>query len=67
MIAAGIGSPLLAPSHGPVELIQQVLEAIGNALPHHVVINPLQDVPESALVFATEASSRPSNCGIHVH
>ncbi len=31
---------------GPVELVQQVLEAVGNPLADHVVVNSLQDIAE---------------------
>jgi hypothetical protein len=50
------------------ELAEELLEPLGNALPYHVIVDPLQDIPKSALVFAAETSSSFTyNMGIRLH
>jgi hypothetical protein len=49
------------------ELIEEVPEPIGNALPYHIIVDPLQDIPKSALVFAAQTSSSFPNMGIRLH
>jgi hypothetical protein len=48
----------LGPRVSPVELVQQVSEAIGHALPDDVVINALKDIAQTSLILATEAACR---------
>jgi hypothetical protein len=50
-----------------IELVQQVLEPIGNALPYHVIVHPLKDVTESTLILAAEASSNFMYMGVRLH
>jgi hypothetical protein len=49
------------------ELAQKVLEAIGNALVDHVIIDSLKDVPEPTLIFAAQAPSSLSCMGVCMH
>jgi hypothetical protein len=50
-----------------IELAQKVLEAIGNALVYHIIIDPLEDVPEPTLIFAAQAPSSLSCMGVCMH
>jgi hypothetical protein len=50
-----------------IELAQKVLEAIGNALVDHVIIDSLKDVPEPTLIFAAQAPSSLSCMGVCMH
>src|SRR5262245_533843 len=71
--------PVLLPVRGPVgsiarslfaglvELIQQISEPVGHSLTDHVVVHPLQDVPEPSLVFAAQPSSGLSYRGVGLH
>src|SRR5262245_45721898 len=52
---------------GLVEFIQQISEPVGNPLTDHIVVNPLQDVPEPSLVFAAQPSSGLSYLGVGLH
>jgi hypothetical protein len=52
---------------GPVELTQEVLEPVGHALPYHVIVDPLQNIAESALVFTAETSSSFAYMGVRLH
>src|SRR5262245_44630152 len=52
---------------GLVEFIQQISEPVGNPLTDHIVVNPLQDVPEPALVFAGQPSCGLSYWGVGLH
>src|SRR5262245_8420353 len=61
---AGFARRLLA---GLVELIQQISETVGDPLTDHVVVYPLQDVPEPSLVFAAQPSSGLSYRGVGLH
>jgi len=50
-----------------IELVQQVLESIGNALPYHVIVDPLKNVAEPTLILAAEASSNFTYMGVRLH
>jgi hypothetical protein len=50
-----------------VELGQEILEPVGNALPHHVIVGSLENIPEPPLVFTAEASSYFSYWGVRMH
>jgi hypothetical protein len=50
-----------------IELVQQVLESIGNALTYHVIVHPLKNVAESTLILAAEASSDLAYMGVRLH
>jgi hypothetical protein len=50
-----------------VELVQQVLEPIGDALAQHLVIDALKDVAEPSLVLAAEAPPSLSNFRVGLH
>ena len=52
---------------GLVKLVQQIAEAVGDPLTDHVVVDPLQDVPEPSLVFAAQPSSGLSYRGVGLH
>ena len=49
---------------GVVELVQQVLESVGNTLAHHLVVDALKDVADPSLILKAQAPSGPSN--LHV-
>jgi hypothetical protein len=53
----------------PVELTQQVLEAVRDPLADNIVVDSLQDVTESALVLTAEAASdlKRWRTGMHGH
>src|SRR5262245_63861654 len=71
--------PVLLPVRGPVgsiarslfaglvELIQQIAEPVGDPLTDHIVVHPLQDVPQPSLVFAAQPSSGLSYRGVGLH
>src|SRR5262245_7631459 len=65
--------PPALPAHGLgdtlvfVELVQQALEPVGDALPQHFVVNALKDVAEPSLVLATEAPSSLSHLRVCMH
>ena len=61
------GRRSLAVLLGPVELVQQVLEAVGNALAQHLVVDALKDVANSTLILTAEAASRLSNLRVGMH
>src|SRR5713101_3172021 len=50
-----------------VELVQKVLEPIGNALAYHVVVSPVQNIAKPALVFAAQPSCGLSCWGVRLH
>jgi len=50
-----------------IKLVQQVLESIGNALPYHVIVDPLKNVAEPTLILAAEASSDLTYMGVRLH
>src|SRR5262249_53313956 len=52
---------------GIVEFVQQLPETIGHALADDVIVDPLQDIAEPALIFAAEAPSSFSYMGIRLH
>jgi len=47
--------------------LQQVLEAVGNALAQHLVVDALKDVTDPSLILATQAPSGPSNLRVGMH
>jgi hypothetical protein len=52
---------------GLAKLVQEIFEPIGDALANNFIVNPLQDIPEPALVLAAEASSGLSYLSVRVH
>src|SRR5262245_46968859 len=63
-LVAGFARRLLP---GLVEFIQQISETVGDPLTDHVVVYPLQDVPEPSLIFAAQPSSGLSYRGVGLH
>jgi hypothetical protein len=61
------GAATLLRALGPVELTQEILEPVGHALAYHVVVDPLENIAESALVFAAETSSSFPYMGVRLH
>src|SRR5262249_15973916 len=49
------------------QLVQEVPEPVRHALAIAIVLPPLQDVPDPALVLAAEASSGLSSLGVRLH
>jgi hypothetical protein len=41
---------------GIVELVQQVLESVGDPLSDDIIVDSLQDIAEPSLIFAAKAS-----------
>lgn len=50
-----------------IEPVQEFFEAIGNALPQHVVVNALKDVADPSLILAAQPPSRPSHLRVGMH
>ncbi|HZA02036.1 MAG TPA: hypothetical protein VE665_07130 [Hyphomicrobiaceae bacterium] len=50
-----------------LEALQQFLEAVGNALAQHLVVDALKDVTDPSLILATEAPSGPSHLRVGMH
>jgi len=56
----------LANLFGLVELIQQFLETVMNALAYHLVVNALKDAADSSLILATPPGLSNLRVGMHL-
>jgi hypothetical protein len=50
-----------------IELLKQVLEAVGNPLAQHLVVDTPKDVADSSLILAAEASPGLSHLRVGIH
>src|SRR5262249_56349079 len=50
-----------------IELVEEILEPVGNTLPDHLVVDALQDVTQPALVLAAQPASGLSYWGVRMH
>jgi hypothetical protein len=50
-----------------VELLEQVFETVRNPLLHDIVVDAVEDIPQSPLVLPAQASSGLSRGGIRLH
>jgi hypothetical protein len=67
-LTLALGGPAgLALLLGPLELAQQILEPVGNALAQHLVVDALKDIANSALILTAEASTRLSDLRVGMH
>jgi hypothetical protein len=61
-----LGTATLLPLR-TVKLAQEVLEPVGHALAHHVIVDPLQNISESTLIFSAQTSSSFTYMGVRLH
>src|SRR5262245_11158850 len=64
--------PFGVPAHGFgasvfIELVEEVLEPVGDALAQYLVVNALKDVTEPSLVLAAEAPPSLSHWRVGMH